>query len=334
MSNFMSAPLNGLSIAADNAGVVLENEDNLRLTSGSTSVTTVLNTVLTEATVHINVLDTVNPSGPVGAIQFNDGSGYGGNASLLINQDTSQIRLNAGTAAAPIVAFSDAVHPAGNYDTGVTRRTVDQVAFIAEQNPRVTVSGSAAVDNIPGLNVGESGGSFNGAVGIRRQALVPANSFEDGSFGNTTFLLFTAADFKSTRAGRSVAVNKCGAVATLGTVISTTTFTSPIGMIASKVIPKGYRLREANVLIRSLTNPSVTGRLGVLSCDIENPAAAGVVHVVNNSYQTNTADTSFSGTITGTGSTIITLVFIPATGQGMSIPDHGIAGASILMQRI
>lgn len=107
---------------------------------------------------------TVGPGGSTPQVQFNDGGIFGGASGVLYdktaNTNTGQIQLAAGTVGEPMLSFSDGIHPAGNYDTGIYRQGVNQLGISAGGGPELVVSavnhvsadGGAAAT--PGFNFG------------------------------------------------------------------------------------------------------------------------------------------------------------------------------------
>ena len=144
----------------------------------------------------------IGPGGSNTQIQFNDGGAFGGASGAeydkTANTNTGQIKLANGTAALPILAFSDGTHPAGTYDTGIYRAGVNIIGISCASNPTVGILGAPSGTNfIEGLNSGvdSTGPGGTNICGIRRISATATNSWEDGHLGNSNYVFFTAWDF-------------------------------------------------------------------------------------------------------------------------------------------
>jgi hypothetical protein len=317
------------TVSADDGSATMINNSHLNITGGS-GISTTLSRNSNIYTVGINASAT-GPADPARSIQFNsDPAGtMSGNASLLINDATNQMHLNAGTAAVPTVAFSDAVHPAGNYDTGIFRSAVNEIGISCAGTQRVAIASSAAGDNIPGINVGLSGGAFNSTVGLRRLSTVPANSWEDGHIGNSTAIYFTATDFMSSVPNRPMGVPLSGRPAP--NVPMATTGTTAEHR-ATKIIPKGFLIVLEGSIRVSTHAGNVAGVLNVVVYNIEDNSNPADV-IFNGAYTTNGVATGTgSGSFNiGTGINAVSLSFKPDA--GMSEGTEGIVGARIEIKR-
>jgi len=138
---------------------------------------------------------TTGPGGVTPQIQFNDGGVFNGAAGAEYDKLTNTIHLGDGSAALPMLAFSDGTFPAGNFDTGIYRQGVNQLGISAGASIELVVSavnhisahGGAAAT--PGYNFGITGTDTNtgmyriaaDTVGIstgsvQKMGVYPANS--------------------------------------------------------------------------------------------------------------------------------------------------------------
>ena len=177
---------------------------------------------------------TIGPGGANTQIQFNDGGIFGGASGALYDKTNTQIQLAAGTAALPMLAFSDATHPTGNYDTGLYRNVADMVAFSTGGVQKVTCSNSDTTPFINGLNVGLQ----TNIAGIRRLSTTDTNSWEDGHLGNSNYLYFSPRDFVGDNSPQFEYSNN----SFTGPEFIRTTGNNG-ALLGIKLMPKGFRVK-------------------------------------------------------------------------------------------
>ena len=187
----------------------------------------------------------IGPGGSNTQIQFNDGGIFGGASGALYDKTNTQIKLANGTAALPILAFSDGTHPAGTYDTGIYRAGVNIIGVSCASNPTVGIFGAPSGTNfIEGLNIGvdSTGPGGTNICAIRRISSTATNSWEDGHLGNNNYVFFTPWDFVGDVS--STRNYQYGSSSQVGPIVLFTT--SGISLTGVKLMPKGFRVKETD----------------------------------------------------------------------------------------
>ena len=149
-------PLQDVALGIVNNCGVLQVIDNIRIQTESSGGGA--------SGVHSSSGSEVGPGGLTPQIQFNDGGIFGGASGALYDSTTMQIKLSNGTAAAPMLAFSDGIHPLGNYDTGIYGEASPDIAFNGGGNKTGGIYGTPDGNFIKGLNIGTT----SNLCGIRR----------------------------------------------------------------------------------------------------------------------------------------------------------------------
>ena len=226
------------------------------------------------------------------SVQYNENGTWGGCNDMPAGTDpgvwydknantlSGQIQLGGGTMARPKIAFSDAVFPGGNYDTGIYRgqATADStiVAFTIGGN---TNSGFSNGIGMPatafsGVKAGYNVSSTGGISHIRRISGTGGNtSWKDGYFGNSDYMIFTPDDFEVSRT--TGAGDPTGStLTTSSSVCQVTTVRGPswpcrvfevsaTQIVAMKLLPKGYSIPQTDPgggwVVKSTSNSTLGG---------------------------------------------------------------------------
>lgn len=243
-------------------------------------------------------------------------------SSIVANITTSNIAAIDGTAAAPPFTFKS------DPNTGVFSVASDQVGFSAGGTLQANVSSA-------GLTVG-----VVGTVGssIRRLAATYANSWEDGHMGNSNQLVFTPSDFyngsqttsrapsvESSQGNPAVRNSKWYGIVDGDGIIC-----------AQKIIPKGFAIdRESSIIINTGGGVNLTNTTVYVSGQRISQAAIPLttLNILSvDDYTTNSlVQANGLGTITGDGTTMVTLYF----DAGVALTTtNSVSGALITMKRV
>ena len=305
---------------------------------------------------------TIGPGGVTPQVQFNDGGVFGGASGVLYdktaNTNTGQVKLEAGSAPEPMLAFSDNGLPTGNYDTGMYSAERNAIGFATGGTEQATIFGTGSVlpaSHIIGLNVGTTAQ----VTGIRRLSSTAVNSWEDGNCGNSSQLVFVPSDFMIANPTHGDPRAPQGAI--------TTAFINLVGnaqdwlqtsgnrygeptictatpddcLVATKLIPKGFVIKEDGfrMTIFGINNkPDFQISLAYRRVrDLTVPVIPGNVFV-DTAYTLNTTVpivgmTGPSGTAAIGDGVGFLILYIQPPAQLLST-DGGIRGAIIDMARI
>ena len=306
---------------------------------------------------------TIGPGGSTPEVQFNDGGVFGGASGVLYdktaNTNTGQIQLAAGAVGTPMLAFSDATHPLGNYDTGIYRAGVNALGFSGNSLQQATIyplGGAIPVGFNPGLNVGTT----TNVTGIQRLSLNSLNSWEDGNCGNSEFIVFTAADFMSfsdttTRNATHVTYSTAGA--SRSPVVYNNVSAGPT--LACKLIPKGFIIDSGDrvlcfiysdiavavgvpqqmvidVRVQIAAGPTIDAAIQIASVTIPAAAAGWTTAGAGSVNRTDINIAAFGGAATAaaTGTGLNTINIHVAPSAAMSATTGGIVAFKVPIKRI
>ena len=190
--------------------------------------------------------------------------GFSSNGTMMMSIGPLNVSAREGSSSNPSYNFGIQI---GGQDDGMYRINDGKIGFSTGGVQKVGIYNADSGDFIEGLNVGTSAD----IAGIRRLSDVPNNSWEDGHMGNSDYILFTATDFLVCQFGRAnVQHELSGANARGATVVVNLNQAGDI--IASKVIPKGFRIPRGDDFkckIYSDRAPSLLPSPVPFSCSIE-----------------------------------------------------------------
>ena len=174
------------------------------------------------------------------------GFSAGGTTEMIIN-DISHISIPAGTEEVPALNFGLAGGLNGDYDTGMYRKDANTIGFSVAGSELVSIH--ATLDDpsfIRGLNVGVPD---KPTEGIRRCSQIPTNSWEDGHLGNPDFIYFHTQDFNCDNGSRFLTHLTAAGAGPSGSgrwgPFAMYTVTANLNIVAQKIIPKGFRIKQA-----------------------------------------------------------------------------------------
>ena len=252
-----------------------------------------------------------------------------------------QLGVTNGTALLPSYTFLS------DTNTGMHRPGADTVGISTGGQQNFTMTHTS------GLTIGQPGFVFNPAIAIKRQSTLDSNSWEDGHMGNSSQLIFTATDFicANPTPGAAVGALTSGFVNICNNSLgwaempggrfgtpSLCTATAADVVVATKLIPKGFQIKDTDrITIHGLT-PSLVATLLAVACrNVNNPAGvlgntAQIATYTLNSPALLTNITGLGGTTPiGDGTSMIIIYLDP----GVQLTTaNGITGATITMSRV
>ena len=309
---------------------------------------------------------TIGPGGSTPEMQFNDGGIFGGASGVLYDKTVNpgppiigQVQLAAGAVGTPMLAFSDATHPAGTYDTGIYRAGVNALGFSGNSLEQATIYPLGGAIPI-GFNAGLNIGTTTNVTGIQRLSLTAQNSWEDGNCGNSEFIVFTASDFAGAFSNPVLPAGRAQTYVTLGPN-SPVVYNGlqPGAALACKLIPKGFIIDNGDralcfiysdiavalgvpqqmiidVRVQIAAGPTIDVPLQIASVTIPAAAAGWLPSGIGSVNRTVINIAAFGGAATaaatGTGFNIINVLVTP--NAAMSATTGGIVAFKVPIKRI
>ena len=294
----------------------------------------------------------INAPGSNKEIIFNDSGPFAGTTGALYdkaaNSNTGQVQLAAGSEEEPMLAFTRGTFPNGTFNSGVYRPENNIVAFSVNDTDMVAITNSSGSSLTPGLNVDSP--DVVGAPGhaIKRLGGLTDDSpaWEDGFFGDSEKMIFTASDFSCVNQSTvRPTTNSVPILSAIGNraarhwpvliVGAGGGGSSGVRLVATKVIPQGFKVPQEGTIDVYTCNSNILtpGLGGVITCTLE--AYFGNIDLASTENPINLISISPISTVTlanwtaGVCSDYLLSAGIGGTVEAPQQPQGNVVGGSI-----